>query len=235
MTALLFDLDDTLLDYSGRAEACWAESCRTLAVPAGVDGDALALAIREVGRWFWGDPDRHRRERVDMLGAWRKIAEGALARCGGGAGDGLAAALAEDFARRRRESWRLFPDARQVLERLRARGVPLGLVTNGDARMQRDKIADHDLARFFDVVVIEGEFGAGKPDARVFRHALAALGSEPGAAWMIGDHLEWDVAGAQRVGVRAAWIDRAGRGLPPAAPSQPDCIVRTLGEFETLA
>src|SRR5690242_8299163 len=39
MRALLLDLDDTLLDYSGSAARCWEEACRALAAPAGVDPD----------------------------------------------------------------------------------------------------------------------------------------------------------------------------------------------------
>src|SRR5438128_229137 len=82
VNVVLFDLDDTLLDYSGEAARCWSEACATVAGPAGVDADALRGAIRDVGAWFWSDPERHRRERTDMLGAWRKIVEGALERCG---------------------------------------------------------------------------------------------------------------------------------------------------------
>ena len=58
--------------------------------------------------------------------------------------------------------------------------MPLGLVTNGDATQQRDKIERHGLARFFDAIVIEGEFGAGKPDEIVYRHALGELALGPG-------------------------------------------------------
>ncbi len=233
MKAMLFDLDDTLLDYSGDAARCWSEACVTVGGPAGVDADALRAAIRDVGAWFWSDAERHRCERTDMLGAWRKIVEGALDRCGG-ARDGLAARVAADFAARRRATWKLFPDALPTLEHLRARRVVLGLLTNGDARMQREKIADFDLARFFDVVVIEGEFGCGKPDARVFQHALGALGVSPREAWMVGDHLVWDVLGAQQVGVSAAWLDRQGHGLPSDAPSVPDRIVGSLADLATL-
>ena len=233
MKAMLFDLDDTLLDYSGEAARCWSEACVTVAEPAGVDPAALRAAIREVVAWFWSDPERHRRERTDMLGAWRKIVEGALDRCGG-CRDGLAARVAADFAARRRATWSLFPDAVPTLEELRARGVALGLVTNGDAGMQREKIAGFDLARFFDVVVIEGEFGCGKPDARVFQHALGALGVGPRDAWMVGDHLVWDVLGAQQVGVSAAWLDRPGHGLPSDAPAVPDRILGSLAGLTTL-
>jgi putative hydrolase of the HAD superfamily len=234
LSAVLFDLDDTLLDYSGRSEICWAESCSSIAVPAGVDGDALVRAIRNAGRLFWSDPVRHRRERTDMLGAWRKIAEAALAQCGAPV-DGLGSAMAEDFLRRRRDSWRLFPEAREVLQRFRDVGLPLGLVTNGDARMQRDKIEGHDLAGFFDVIVIEGEFGAGKPDEAVYRHALGALGADATRTWMIGDNLEWDIFGAQRVGARAAWVDRVGHGLPGDSVTRPDRIVRSLHDLADLA
>jgi len=230
VSVVLFDLDDTLLDYSGRADECWTACCTAVAAPDGVDPAALAVALEEVRRAFWEDPVRHRLERTDMVGAWTKIAAAALDRCGG-ARDGLARRMAEDFAARRVAVERLFPDATAALERLRGAGVPLGLVTNGDARLQRDKIARHDLARYFDVIVIEGEFGCGKPDPRVFRHALEALGADARRAWMIGDHLVWDVGGAQGVGARAAWIDRERRGLPPASAARPDRIIHTLDEL----
>ena len=100
--------------------------------------------------------------------------------------------------------------------------------------MQREKITNFDLARFFDVVVIEGEFGCGKPDARVFHHALAALAVSPREAWMVGDNLVWDVLGAKQVGVSAAWLDRDGHGLPSDAPAVPDRVLGSLADVATL-
>jgi putative hydrolase of the HAD superfamily len=113
-----------------------------------------------------------------MLGAWQKIAAHALA-CTGAPGGALAAALAEDFAARRRKVMPLFPGVPESLARLRERGIALALVTNGDASQQRDKLEHHDLARYFDVGVIEGEFGAGKPEEVVYRQALAGLDARP--------------------------------------------------------
>lgn len=233
MTALLVDLDDTLLDYSGGVDASWEAACRTVAGPAGVDVAALVRAIAGVRRWFWADPDRHRRERVDMLGAWTKIAAQGLAELGTPA-DGLASRIAEEFARGRRSAMRLFPDAPEALDAWRRRGLRLALVTNGDAREQRDKIARHRLGPFFDAILIESEFGTGKPDARIYRQALAALGVRPEEAWMVGDHLEYDVAGAQRAGLAAAWLDRPGRGLPVESAIRPDRIVRSLRDLADL-
>jgi putative hydrolase of the HAD superfamily len=225
--ALLLDLDDTLLDYSGGVDDCWQRACADAA--AMVAQGPLIAALTQTRRSFWSDPEHNRRQRVDMLRAWTSIATAALERCGGD--PRLGAAIAEAFAARRRAVMRLFPDARRFLTVLRDRGLPLGLVTNGDAREQRAKIERHDLAPFFGAIVIEGEFGAGKPDAAVYETALAALGVAPGPdAWMLGDHLEFDVAGPQRLGLRAAWLDRPGTGVPAGAGIRPDRIVRDLDE-----
>jgi putative hydrolase of the HAD superfamily len=230
MKALLLDLDDTLLDYSGGADECWSAACLSLGPAAGIDPERLVAAVARARIWFWSDPGRHRRERVNMLRAWERIVAHALAEAGLEA-DGLAAEVAGDFAARRRAAMGLFPDALDCLERLRRRGVPLALVTNGDASQQRDKIDRHGLAGYFEAIVIEGEFGAGKPDEAVYRHALAALGADPGEAWMVGDHIEFDVAGPQRLGLRGIWLDRTGQGLPGESPVQPYRIIRSLREL----
>ena len=145
-----------------------------------------------------------------MMRAWTTIVAHALERCGA-ADPGRAAAVAEDFATRRRAVMTLFPEAHDVLRALRARGLPLALVTNGDAREQRAKIERHALAPFFDAILIEGEMGVGKPEAVVYRRALDALGC-PGRTR--------GVDGGRPPGVRR-------RGLPAGgAPSRVDRSTR---------
>ncbi len=211
-------------------EECWTAACVACCPGAGVDAAGLIEALRPARRWFWDDPDRHRRERVDMLGAWQKIVMHAMEGLGP-VDAGLARAIAGDFAARRRARERLFPEALDVLETFRRRSVPLGLVTNGDVVFQRDKIERHGLASFFDVIVIESEFGAGKPDEAVYRHALDALKAPPAETCMVGDHLVWDVHGAQRVGITGIWIDREAVGLPTDSSIRPDRIIRSLKEL----
>jgi len=230
MKTLLVDLDDTLLDYSGGVDECWTAACATVAVSAGVDTVSLVDAVRKARRWFWDDPERHRRERVDMLGAWSKIVANGFQRLGA-PNDALAAAAAEDFAARRWEVMRLFPGVVEALGRLREGGVTMALVTNGDKSQQRRKIERYDLARFFDVILIEGEFGAGKPEEAVYRHVLDRLGVPATEAWMVGDNLEWDVAGPQRLGLRGIWVDRAGTGLAPDSAVRPHRIIREFPEI----
>jgi len=230
MKTLLVDLDDTLLDYSGGVDECWTEACEALGAPAGLDTAALVDSVRKARRWFWDDPERHRRERVDMLGAWSKIVAEGLARLER-PDRALAAAIAEDFAARRWDVMQLFPGVVEALGRLRDGGVTMALVTNGDRSQQRRKIERYDLARFFDVILIEGEFGAGKPEASVYRHVLDRLGVPAREAWMVGDHLEWDVAAPQRLGLRGIWVDRERVGLAAGTDVRPHRIIKEFPEI----
>ena len=63
MRALLLDLDDTLLDYSGGVELCWQGACADAA--AVVPQAELVAALAATRRSFWRDPEHNRRERVN--------------------------------------------------------------------------------------------------------------------------------------------------------------------------
>lgn len=54
---------------------------------------------------------------------------------------------------------------------------------------------------------------------------------EPQDAWMVGDHLEWDVVQPQRLGIFAVWIDGSGKGNSRLGSIRPDRIIRTLSEL----
>ena len=110
----------------------------------------------------------------------------------------------------------------------------MALVTNGDAKGQREKLARFGLAPYFDCIVIEGEFGSGKPDPRVFLHALDQLRVEPAQAWMVGDNLLSDIGGAQAAGIHGIWVDRLGNGVPETSPVRPDRIIGELAELKDL-
>jgi putative hydrolase of the HAD superfamily len=68
--------------------------------------------------------------------------------------------------------------------------------------------------------------GIGKPEAAVYRHALATLDVPPEAALMVGDNFDWDVAGANAVGITGVFLDRQGQGAPSSGPEGP--VIRTL-------
>lgn len=65
--------------------------------------------------------------------------------------------------------------------------IRLALLTNGNADMQWIKIRRFDLSLLFDSIVVEGDFGVGKPEERIYLHALEQLGVSANETWMIGD------------------------------------------------
>jgi putative hydrolase of the HAD superfamily len=229
-SVLLLDLDDTILDDTGSRAWCWSETCKEAARRRPeIDPAALQREIDEVRVRFWSDPDEHRRWRIRLADAFGEICVEALANLGiDDRGLGMELGLMHD--RLRKESIEPLEGAVETLEELRRRGVTLGLITNGSAEGQRAKIERFALAGHFAYIGIEGEVGHGKPHRIAYETALSALGVSPEDCWMVGDNLEWDVAGAQAVGIRGIWLDVAGEGLPPGAV-RPDAVVCSIAEL----
>jgi putative hydrolase of the HAD superfamily len=229
--AILLDLDDTILADTVNAPHCWRVVCdRFAAEVSGLTPDRLLAEIERVRDWYWSDPERHRRGRLDLERSRQEVVALALQALGAEVPD-LARRIVRDFSALRDETLRPFPGALETLRRLRRLGVRVALVSNGSSAAQRSKIDRFGLAPLFDAIVIEGELGAGKPDEQVYLYACEQLGVTPAEAWMIGDRLDWDVAAPQRLGILAVWVDNAGQGLPPSSPVRPDRIIRSLAEL----
>ena len=233
-TALLLDLDDTILDDSSLVHDSWRGACAAHADRfAPLDPAVVVDAIRKSSKWFWDDPDRHREGRLQLNGARREVVRLALVELGVENPE-LAACIADAYSHRRHIAMAPLPDAIDTVRWLRESGRSLALLTNGAAAAQRNKIARFDLVDLFDVILVEGELGFGKPDERVYARALSTLGVQPADAWMVGDNLEWDVAAPQKLGMRGVWIDPYGRGVPDESRVKPDFIVRSLADLRSV-
>lgn len=229
--AIFFDMDGTLLDWQIGMEGSWAAACEA-ALPQlnGVAADELLAAIREKRDWFWAHPVHRHQGRMDLDRASRVIVTEAMTSLGLEA-PGIAAELAADYRARRDVCICLYDGAIDVLESMKQRGMKMALITNGNAISQRRSVDRFGLDRYFDCIVIEGEFGAGKPDERVFRHALDTCAADPSRTWMIGDNLEADIATPLRLGMHTIWVDEAGTGVPSDAAATPHRVVRHVREL----
>lgn len=214
--AILFDMDDTLLDWLSAVHAGWGVACAEVAPGLGGDAVSLREATEREGALFWADEAAATSYRTRPLDSRREISRRALL------AEGLDDRPADQLALRAFEETTarivLFADAIETLDALRGEGYRLGMVTNGSRETQREKIARRDLARHFDAIVIEGEFGRGKPDPAVFAHALAGVGASPDEAWMVGDNLYADIGGACSAGIHSVWIHRERLQFPDDAP-----------------
>jgi putative hydrolase of the HAD superfamily len=230
---MLIDLDGTVIDNRLTAEEAWRSVCCEAGPVLGVAADQLQSAIATAADWFWADPRRGREGRIDLVAATRRIVERAFLALGAGTVE-LAAQIGTGF-RERRDEFVMLPGSIEALDALSSHGIDLALITNGAGAVQREKIERFGLTRFFRHIFIEGELEFGKPDERVYRHAVATLGAQLAGTWIVGDDLEWEVAAPQRLGMYAIWMDARGRGLPPDSAVRPDRVIRSLSELAPRA
>jgi putative hydrolase of the HAD superfamily len=232
--AILFDLDDTLIRAYAQPEEAWTRLLHSFSTHLDAH-DAAAIervraAIMEESRTFWSDPKVAARWRLDVAGARRLAVRQGLARLGR-SDDPLADRIADAFTEMRSKEYQLYPDAHKTVDTLRGAGVKLALVTNGASEIQRAKIERFDLGHRFDHIQIEGEFGQGKPEPAVYRHALERLDVSAVDTWMVGDNYEWEVVAPQKLGLCGIWYDPYHAGVPAHATQQPMRIIHRLAEL----
>ncbi len=230
--ALLFDLDSTLLD-DRELQTAIVRTCSTIAAAkAGLDAVRLLEANREAWQAYWpGVEDEWALGFLDgatvSTEAWRRT----LSACGC-VDESLVTLAIEAHSRHARDAYRLYEDALNVLSRLKGR-LPLGVITNGAADTQREKLRWLDIERHFGVIAISGEVGVAKPDAAIFRVALEQLAIAADSAWHVGDSLQTDVAGAKSAGLTAVWLNRHGIERKTGDP-EPHFEIASLTELLAL-
>jgi len=227
--AILFDLDDTLITDDGVTEKIWFSVTTQFAAEAGLAQQKLYNAIRKSADVYWADPEAHRKGRINLAAARREVVAGAFRELGLD-NRSLSDKIGDSFTAQKEAAIQLFEGTLETLRYLKENRYKLALLTNGGSEMQRRKIKRFGLETFFDCYFIEGEFGIGKPDERVFKAALESLNVYPSETWMVGDDLGRDIAGAQKTGIYGVWVDWRGAGIN-SSEIQPDLIIRSVAEL----
>jgi 2-haloalkanoic acid dehalogenase type II len=121
----------------------------------------------------------------------------------------------------------LFEDAKPFLESIR---TPIIILSNID----RDDIqsAIHHNGLSFENMITSEDVKSYKPRPEMFQKALKTYNLNPTEVLHVGDSLTSDVAGAQRAGIKVAWINRKNKVLPQNV--SPDYVVRSLEELIPL-
>jgi putative hydrolase of the HAD superfamily len=188
--ALLFlSLDNTLLDRAGAFRA-WAKGfLAEIGAPDydidwldSVDADGMTLV------WDLADAVKDRyRLRVPAIDIVEAIREGLLGHL------------------------RLDPLVGFALRIAAQAGWAPVVVTNGETRMQEEKLRRTGLIDEVAAYVISEEVGVRKPNPRIFSIAADRVGRRTRGAWLIGDSPEADIGGAAALGIPSAWIRRGRR------------------------
>jgi 2-haloacid dehalogenase len=122
----------------------------------------------------------------------------------------------------------LHPD---VVPGVRALGVTHRLVTltNGAATVAQRLLGDAGVAGHFEHLLSVEDAGVWKPHAEAYAYAARVCGTDPARMMLVAVH-PWDVDGALRAGLQAAWVDRDGRPYPSYF-AEPTVTVTSLSEL----
>ncbi|GAB4474858.1 MAG: hypothetical protein Kow00124_15280 [Anaerolineae bacterium] len=206
---MLFDLDGTLrLNSPGSHEMA-------LRIIAALGHQIDEETHRAIIRWehaYWADRDQvlHDKQRCpDPLCFWSSYFARYVEVLSIPPEDAECAArsLGRYFAEEYQPTGRLAPGARDVLLRLRSKGVILGLVSNRPEPLTGVAI-ELGILEYFDFTLAAGQIGRWKPDPAIFEKALALAGGvSPTEAIYIGDNYYTDIIGAHRLGIRPILLD----------------------------
>ena len=233
--AVIFDLDDTLLDWAG-AKVQWEEMSRNCAgnlhtyltaqghhLPA---KSKFANMLNKTIGQVWQESAHSKRE-----GMFVHILRRCLDKCG------LEDAGLEMPALMRAYNWQpipgveRFPDTIPVLNKLKTDGYKLGLITNAFQSMwMRDvEIKHYGLTEYLPYRLTAGDVGHPKPHPAIYHQMLDQMQISPQQAVFVGDTLNQDILGANKVGMTSVWMKL------PHAPElngvQPDYTIHNLSEL----
>ncbi|MGI9860921.1 HAD family hydrolase [Moorella naiadis] len=106
----------------------------------------------------------------------------------------------------------LYEEVSCILERLKAIGIRLGLITDGFWEAQKRKVKSLGLEKWMELILYTDELGSDrkywKPSPYAFRKALDYYSVEAGNVCYIGDNPAKDFIGPSSLGIKTAWIRR---------------------------
>ena len=181
--AIGFDLDGTLFDHRGAARRGVADF---------LTARGVTVTDVVVNAWFESESEhfeRWRRGLIDFAEQRRERLRDVLPGLGlelPGDDAGLDA-IFDDYLSAYRAAWAVFPGTRDLLHGLRRRGYRLGLLTNGSAVQQSEKLDRLGLTDVFDVTLISEQIGHQKPEREAFAALVSGLGVPPGECLFVGD------------------------------------------------
>ncbi len=210
--AILFDLDGTLVDSVPDLAACIDRMLQELGMPP---------AGEEKVRPWVGD-GAEKLVRRALTGELDGEPEPELFRRG--------FELFSEYYLQQTSRSRLYPGAREALERLGRAGVRLGCVTNKRSRFTRPLLEALEVEHLFDVVVCGDTLEQKKPHPAPLLHAVRSIDAHPGESLMVGDSAN-DIAAARAAGMPVAAVTYGYYRGDDIGQERPDLLLQDLTEL----
>jgi len=229
---LIFDLDNTLINYGGVTEKAWNLTCEKLVKEFQMKHDAKSIAskIIEVNHSVWENEDKRPKGNFSFYELRKSIVKEALEYFHL-TNEDMIEFLVQNYSKCKHEAVYMFEDVPDTLRALKQRGYMTALLTNGDSAFQREKIKRFNMEELFDGIFIDGEQGVGKPEKEAYYNVLKKFNVPASEACMIGDHYLWEVVAPKEYGLKAVWVNRGELGVKGNEDIQADHVIKNISEL----
>lgn len=139
--------------------------------------------------------------------------------------------LAEMYRGISRFRLRLYPEVKNILDDL-AQRYKLAALSDAQSAWAVPELRALDLDRYFDPIIVSGDYGFRKPDRRIFQAALDGLGVEPREALFVGNDMFRDVYGAKQLDLRTIYF-YSNQGRNRSERAEPDYSIHQFAELQT--
>ncbi len=209
ITTIFFDAADTLFYIRKGLGSAYSDVARKHGVSPDPERikEAFSKAFRQAPPLAFREVSTRERKALEKL-YWKDIVEKVYSEVG--MFDTFEVYFDELFEMFRSRVWELFPEVKEVLSDLKARGFKLGVISNFDSRIY-NVMSDLDICDYFDFIVISSEAGYAKPAPEIYQEALKKAQAVPRESLHIGDHVQNDFHGPRALGIKALLIDREKR------------------------
>lgn len=230
-SGVLFDLDDTLLDFTASEKVSFFGSLELLglSLPHSLR-DKFFFHFQTLNQSLWNqfqngeiNKDFLRVERFRKLFEHYQISVDPLI-------------MAETYVELLSKSAIEVPGAHEVCRSLKTAGIALGLVTNGISKVQKSRLKISGLEGYFNAVSVSEEVGQPKPHPQIFWDSLNKLNLTPDQVIVVGDRPDADIVGAKNIGSKSILFIHKKTFAESQAPyknpileeSKPDFQIRNL-------
>lgn len=217
---LLFDVDNTLLDFDSAAKIAFHKTLEIFKIPA---RPQIYSIYKKVNHLVW---TAYENKEISSEALRPKRFELFLKEINL---PGQPAEMNETYLSLLIESSTLWRGAKDVLNQLSSQ-YQMAVITNGLKEVQRPRLALTQIDHFFQTIIVSDEIGVAKPQAGFFDYAFQQIkSSSKNKVLVIGDSLNSDIKGGINYGLDTCWFNPMGKDNTSGL--QPTYEIRTLREL----
>jgi len=215
--AILFDLDNTLVDF-WKMKKLASEAAIKAMIKAG-----LKIDYRKAWKMLY-----------EMFGEYgienQKIFDIFLKKVTGKVDIKILAAGVVAYRKVKDLNMKPYSNVATTLRKLRNRGLKLAIITDAPKFQAWSRLFDLKLERYFDFVISLEDTGQKKPSQLPFKAALRKLGLKPEQIMMVGDDISRDVMGAKKLGMITV-LAKYGQIWKRAKKVKPDYEIKSISDI----